>query len=107
MYEVFFIATATVLIISCICSLLEAVLYAIPASQIEIMASQGHKTGIILKRLYEDIDRPIAAILSLPWLIQVGQWLLALLLSLISTVQGSLLYNKYFSGCSHLFGNHS
>ena len=72
MYEVFFIATATVLIISCICSLLEAVLYAIPASQIEIMASQGHKTGIILKRLYEDIDRPIAAILSLNTLANTG-----------------------------------
>jgi CBS domain containing-hemolysin-like protein len=71
-YEVFFIATATVLVVSCICSLLEAVLYAIPASQIETLAGQGRKTGAILKRLYEDIDRPIAAILSLNTLANTG-----------------------------------
>ena len=66
------IATATVLLVSCFCSLLEAVLYALPASQIELMAREGKVSGKILKRLYEDIDRPISAILSLNTLANTG-----------------------------------
>lgn len=65
-------ATAVVLVVSCFCSLLEAVLYALPVSQIELMASEGRTAGKILKRLYDDIDRPIAAILSLNTLANTG-----------------------------------
>jgi CBS domain containing-hemolysin-like protein len=66
------IATATVLLVSCFCSLLEAVLYALPVSQIELMAREGTAAGKLLKRFYEDIDRPISAILSLNTLANTG-----------------------------------
>ncbi len=65
-------ATATVLIISCICSLLEAALYALPVSRIEMLAEQGRTSGKILKKLHRDIQRPIAAILSLNTLANTG-----------------------------------
>jgi len=67
-----FIATGTVLIVSCICSLLEAALYSLPVSQIEMLASQDHASGKILKRLHEDIQRPISAILTLNTLANTG-----------------------------------
>ena len=67
-----FLATATVLIVSCICSLLEAALYALPASQIEMLAEQGRTSGKILKKLHADIQRPISAILSLNTLANTG-----------------------------------
>ena len=47
------------------CSLFEAVLYAVPLSHIESLAAAGSRTGRILQRLRRDVDRPIAAILSL------------------------------------------
>jgi len=66
------IATGAVLIISCICSLLEAALYALPASRIEMLAEQGRTSGKILKKLHQDIQRPISAILSLNTLANTG-----------------------------------
>ena len=51
--------------ISAMCSLFEAVLYAVPLSHVESMAAAGHRTGKILQQLRRDVDRPIAAILSL------------------------------------------
>ena len=66
------IATIAVLSISCICSVLEAALYSISASQIELLARQGRKSGRILKLLYDDIQRPISAILSLNTLANTG-----------------------------------
>jgi len=66
------LATGVVLIVSCICSLLEAVLYSLPQSQIEMLAEQGRSSGKILKKLHEDIQRPISAILSLNTLANTG-----------------------------------
>jgi CBS domain containing-hemolysin-like protein len=66
------IATAAVLTISCGCSVLEAVLYSVSTSQIELLANQGRKSGKILKFLYSDIQRPISAILSLNTLANTG-----------------------------------
>ena len=51
--------------ISAICSLFEAVLYAVPLGHIESLVAAGSRTGRILQRLRRDVDRPIAAILSL------------------------------------------
>lgn len=51
--------------ISAICSLFEAVLYSVPVGHIETMAESGSKSGHILRTLREQVDRPIAAILSL------------------------------------------
>ena len=66
------IATGAVLGISCLCSLLEAALYSLPPSQVEMMASQNSTSGKILKKLKDDIQRPISAILSLNTLANTG-----------------------------------
>ena len=66
------LAVSVVLIVSCVCSLLEAALYSLPASQIEMLAGQGRTSGKILKRLHADIQRPISAILTLNTLANTG-----------------------------------
>ena len=60
-----FIAVGVVVVVSAACSLLEAVLYAVPASHVETLAASGSRAGHILQKLRRDVDRPIAAILSL------------------------------------------
>ena len=65
-------ATSVVLFVSCFCSLLEAVLYSIPPGQVEMLAGQNRPSGKILKKLREDIQRPISAILSLNTLANTG-----------------------------------
>jgi CBS domain containing-hemolysin-like protein len=71
-YTALILATGTVLVVSCVCSLLEAALYSLSASQIEMLAAQGRTSGKILKRLHEDIQRPISAILTLNTLANTG-----------------------------------
>ena len=71
-YTALILATGTVLVVSCICSLLEAALYSLSASQIEMLAAQGRTSGKILKRLHEDIQPPISAILTLNTLANTG-----------------------------------
>ncbi|MCB0283594.1 MAG: HlyC/CorC family transporter [Calditrichae bacterium] len=56
---------AIAVVVSFICSILEAVLLSITPSFINIKIQQGKKAGKDLKRLKEDIDRPLAAILTL------------------------------------------
>ncbi|MFT5129332.1 MAG: CBS domain containing-hemolysin-like protein [Rhodothermales bacterium] len=51
--------------ISAMCSLFEAVLYSVPVGHIETLVADGRHSGTILRDLRKDIDRPIAAILSL------------------------------------------
>ena len=50
---------------SFICSLLEAVLYSVPMSQVETLAQSGSISGKLLKKFRQDVDAPLAAILSL------------------------------------------
>ena len=66
------LATSIVLFVSCICSLLEAALYSLSPGQVETLANQGRTSGKILKKLKEDVDRPISAILSLNTLANTG-----------------------------------
>lgn len=47
------------------CSLFEAVLYSVPVGHIESLVADGRRSGMILRDLRKDVDRPIAAILSL------------------------------------------
>lgn len=56
---------AIVILVSATCSLLEAVLYAVPASHVEQLADAGGRSGKALKQLRTHVDRPITAILSL------------------------------------------
>ncbi|MCI5195546.1 MAG: DUF21 domain-containing protein [Candidatus Electrothrix sp. AW5] len=50
---------------SAFCSLLEAVLYSLPMSRIELLANTRPITSAILKKLKTNIDQPITAILTL------------------------------------------
>jgi CBS domain containing-hemolysin-like protein len=59
------VAVGLVIVVSAICSLLEAVLYSVPVSHIEGLATAGNRAGLILQKLRADVDKPIAAILSL------------------------------------------
>lgn len=53
------------LCVSFLCSLLEATLLSVPRAYIEVMEKEGKKGGRILRRLREEVDRPLAAILTL------------------------------------------
>ena len=67
------LAVATVLLVSAMCSLFEAVLYSVPSSYIETLDQSGRRSGKILKNLrFRRVDRPIAAILSLNTIANTG-----------------------------------
>lgn len=51
--------------VSFLCSILEAVLLSISPSYIAVLEREGHKSGLLLRELKQDIDRPLSAILSL------------------------------------------
>ncbi|MFC1843760.1 hemolysin family protein [Thermodesulfobacteriota bacterium] len=59
------LATGIAIIVSAFCSIMEAVLYSVPQSHVEVMARSGKVSGPILKHLKKDIRRPITAILTL------------------------------------------
>ncbi len=59
------VATGFAVIVSALCSIIEAVLYSVPQSQIEVMARSGKKSGLLLKKLKKNIQQPITAILTL------------------------------------------
>jgi len=51
--------------VSFICSILEAVLLSVSQSYIGLLVSKGRKSGLLLRKMKDDIDRPLSAILSL------------------------------------------
>jgi len=59
------IVTIVAAVISALCSIMEAALYSIPPSKIEELRAAGDKGGERLHRLRENVDQPIAAILTL------------------------------------------
>ncbi len=59
------LAVSLAVIISAGCSMFEAVLYSVPLRHIESMIRAHKKSGLIFKRLRKNVERPIAAILSL------------------------------------------
>ena len=59
------IVVSIVILTSATCSLFEAVLYAVPLSRIEQLVSENRATGRILRKLRDQVDTPIAAILTL------------------------------------------
>ena len=59
------IAVTLAVAVSAFCSILEAVLYSISSSQVEMLKKQGHASANILQELREDIEEPITAILTL------------------------------------------
>ena len=64
MFElVFFVSFAV--FFSFLCSLFEAALYSVPVGHVESLAKSGSASGRILKKFRENVDAPIAGILSL------------------------------------------
>lgn len=61
-----------VILISAACSLFEAVLYSVPAGHVETLVAHGRRAGRQLQRLRADVQRPIAAILSLNTIANTG-----------------------------------
>ncbi|MDA8164619.1 MAG: hemolysin family protein [Desulfobacteraceae bacterium] len=59
------VAASLAIVISAMCSVLEAALYSVPASHIEVLSRAGRLSGRLLKNLKRDIHRPITAILTL------------------------------------------
>ena len=59
------IAVSLAVVVSALCSLMEAALYAIPQSQVEVMNRSGRLSGRVLYRLKREIHRPITAVLTL------------------------------------------
>jgi len=59
------LATGIAIIVSAFCSIIEAVLYSVPLSHVEVMTRSGKKSGPVLKNLKKDIQRPITAVLTL------------------------------------------
>jgi CBS domain containing-hemolysin-like protein len=53
------------IIFSFLCSIWEAALLSIPPSTVEVLHQKGTTSGLRLKRFKENIDRPLAAILTL------------------------------------------
>ena len=51
--------------VSFLCSLLEASLLSVPRSHVAVMVEQGSRAGKRLERMKDDVDRPLAAILTL------------------------------------------
>ena len=66
------LVVGSVLVMSAICSLFEAVLYAVPKSHVELLKQSGRPTGQVLFQLRQKVDRPIAAILSLNTIANTG-----------------------------------
>jgi CBS domain containing-hemolysin-like protein len=66
------LVVVSVLLISAICSLFEAVLYSVPKSHVEILQQRGQPAGRTLGMLLQKVDRPIAAILSLNTVANTG-----------------------------------
>ncbi len=60
-----FIYLFVALFVSFLCSILEAVLLSTPMSYLKAKSDKGNKSADIFIKLKEDIDRPLAAILSL------------------------------------------
>lgn len=59
------LAAGIAILVSALCSIIEAVLYSVPASRIEILAKSGKPSGRLLKGLKNNIAQPISAILTL------------------------------------------
>jgi CBS domain containing-hemolysin-like protein len=61
--QVFIAAVSVALIVSFLCSIFESVLLSIKYTQVESLAQQGKRSGLLLREFKRRIDMPIAAIL--------------------------------------------
>ena len=66
------LVVALVVFTSAVCSLFEAVLYSVSLTQIDSLERDNRASGLLLRSLRSEIDRPIAAILSLNTVANTG-----------------------------------
>ena len=69
---IFILACATVLIVSFLCSLLEATLLSLSDIHLETKRREGHRYAVVWQTMRRRIDRPIAAILILNTVAHTG-----------------------------------
>lgn len=81
-----------VLATSAACSLFEAVLYSVPPNRVEVLVKAGRPSGRVLKALRVQVDRPIAAILSLNTIANTGGGAVAGAIAVRELGQGNLVY---------------
>ena len=86
------IVVSTVVVASATCSLLEAVLYSVPRSRIESLLQAGRPSGRLLNDMRRNVDRPIAAILSLNTIANTGGGALAGALAASALGASNVLY---------------
>ena len=65
MLQTLFISVSLAITVSAICSICEAVLYTVTASQVEMLKKTGNSAAEHLQNLRSDIEQPITAILTL------------------------------------------
>ncbi|MCP3888798.1 MAG: HlyC/CorC family transporter [Desulfobulbaceae bacterium] len=65
MLQTLLISVTLAITVSALCSICEAVLYSITASQVEMLKKKGHGAAEHLQTLRSDIEEPITAILTL------------------------------------------
>lgn len=65
MLNTLILAVTLAICVSALCSICEAVLYSLSASQVEMLKRSGHSSASHLQALRADIDEPITAILTL------------------------------------------
>lgn len=56
---------ALALAISFVCSMLEAILLSVPLTHVAVLVERGNPAGLRLREMKEDVDRPLASILTL------------------------------------------
>lgn len=87
------LAICVAVLVSFFCSLAEASLYAIPWSSIERLRKEGRRSGKLLYRMRTEVDKPIAAILTMNTLANTAG----------STIAGAAFLAVYGSGHMALF----
>lgn len=65
MLQTLIVSVSLAIVVSAICSICEAVLYSLSASQVEMIKKESPKAGEHLQNMRADIDEPITAILTL------------------------------------------
>ena len=65
MYTLLIVFFLVAIVVSFLCSLLEATLLSITPSYAQIKQKEGSRLGVLLQSFKENIDRPLAAILTL------------------------------------------
>lgn len=65
MLQTLIISVTLAITVSALCSICEAVLYSVSASQVEMLKRNGHDAAEHLQQLRSDIEEPITAILTL------------------------------------------